>query len=127
MAILGPRDMARMGPLVILVITVVLFLVLRRVSRTILVLAVVLCGTSWAFGLMLAVGVPIYTVSIMIPVMLIAIGVAYGIHLYNQIDYFTRQYPDADRYAAVTNVIDVIYSPVLFCRPDYHGRVLFPF
>ncbi len=114
MAILGPRDMARMGPLVILVITLVLFLVLRRVSRTLLVLAVVLCSTLWAFGLMLAVGVPIYTVSIMIPVMLIAIGVAYGIHLYNQIDYFTRQNPDADRYAAVANVIDVIFSPVLF-------------
>ena len=114
MAILGPRDMARMGPLVILVITLVLFLVLRRLSRTILVLAVVLCSTLWAFGLMLAVGVPIYTVSIMIPVMLIAIGVAYGIHLYNQIDYFTRQNPNADRYSVVTNVIDVIFSPVLF-------------
>jgi len=114
MAILGPRDMARMGPLVILVITLVLFLVLRRLSRTILVLAVVLCSTVWAFGLMLVAGVPVYTVSIMIPVMLIAIGVAYGIHLYNQIDYFTRQHPDADRYSVVSNVIDVIFNPVLF-------------
>jgi hypothetical protein len=50
----------------------------------------------------------------MVPVMLIAIGVAYGIHLYNQIDYYALSHPDADRREVAENVIDTIWSPVLF-------------
>lgn len=114
MAILGPRDMARMGPLVILVIALVLFIVLRSVIRMFIALLVVLMSTLWSFGLMVGLGVPVYTVTIMIPVMLIAIGVAYGIHLYNQIDYYVREHPAAGRSEVVGNVIDVIWSPVLF-------------
>ncbi len=114
MAILGPKDMARTGPLVILVIAVVLFIVLRSVSRTIITLSVVLFSTLWAFALMVGLGVPVYTLSIMIPVMLIAIGVAYGIHLYSQIDYYAGGHPEASRLDTVANVIDVIWSPVLF-------------
>jgi hydrophobe/amphiphile efflux-3 (HAE3) family protein len=114
MAILGPRDMSRMGPLVILVIALVLFIVLKSVSRMLIALSVVLFSTLWSFGLMVGLGVPVYTVTIMIPVMLIAIGVAYGIHLYNQIDFFVKEHPDASRTEVVGNVIDVIWSPVLF-------------
>jgi len=114
MAILGPKDMARMGPLVILVIALVLFIVLKSVIRMIIALSVVLMSTLWSFGLMVGLGVPVYTVTIMIPVMLIAIGVAYGIHLYNQIDFYVREHPDASSAEVVGNVIDVIWSPVLF-------------
>lgn len=114
MAILGPRDMARLGPLVILVIALVLFLVLKSVQRTAIALSVVFFSTLWTFGLMVGLGVPVYTVTIMIPVMLIAIGVAYGIHLYNQIDYYVREHPNAERKEVAGNVIDVIWSPVLF-------------
>ena len=103
-----------MGPLVILVIALVLFIVLKSVIRMIIALSVVLMSTLWSFGLMVGLGVPVYTVTIMIPVMLIAIGVAYGIHLYNQIDFYVREHPSADRGEVVGNVIDVIWSPVLF-------------
>lgn len=114
MAILGPRDMARMGPLVILVIALALIIMLKSPLRAIITLAVVLFSTIWTFALMVGLGVPVYTVTIMIPVMLIAIGVAYGIHLYNQIDFFVREHPDAGRKEVVANVIDVIWNPVLF-------------
>ncbi len=114
MAILGPRDMARMGPLVIVVIAVALIIVLKSPLRAIIALAVVLFSTIWTFALMTGLGVPVYTVTIMIPVMLIAIGVAYGIHLYNQIDYFAGERPDAGRKEIAANVIDVIWNPVLF-------------
>ncbi|GAB1484194.1 hypothetical protein MASR2M78_30110 [Treponema sp.] len=114
MAILGPRDMARMGPLVVLVISIVLLIVLRSFSRTLITLAVVLFSTIWSFALMVGLGYPVYTVTIMIPVMLIAIGVAYGIHLYNHIDYYVGKHPDASRTEVAKNVIDVIWKPVLF-------------
>jgi len=114
LAALGPADMARMGPLVLLVITIVLLLVLRQVRRTIITMSVVVASTIWAFGLMSALGVPMYSVSIMIPVMLIAIGVAYAIHLYNQIDHFVRETPGASRREIAEDAITVISSPALF-------------
>ncbi|OHD21532.1 MAG: hypothetical protein A2Y38_17995 [Spirochaetes bacterium GWB1_59_5] len=114
LAALGPADMARMGPLVLLVITAVLMLVLRQPRRTLITLSVVVFSTIWAFGLMSALGVPMYSVSIMIPVMLIAIGVASAIHLYNQIDHFARETPGAGRREIAENAIMVICSPALF-------------
>jgi predicted RND superfamily exporter protein len=114
MAILGPRDMARMGPLVILVIAAALLVVLRSPLRAIIALAVVLFSTVWTFALMVGLGVPVYTVTIMIPVMLIAIGVAYGIHLYNQIDFYAAEHPEAGREEVAGNVVDVIWNPVLY-------------
>ena len=91
LGVLGPQDMKRTGPLVILVIAAVLILVLKQVRRAIITLVVVLFSTIWTFGLMTAFGIPLYSISIMIPVMLVAIGVAYAIHLYNQIDHYTGE------------------------------------
>lgn len=85
MAVLGPADMKKMVPIVLLVITIVLFIMLRSVKSTILTMMVVFFSTLWAFGLMALLNVPIYAVSTMIPVMLIAIGVADGIHLYSHL------------------------------------------
>ncbi|HKL74878.1 MAG TPA: MMPL family transporter, partial [Halanaerobiales bacterium] len=81
LANLMPQDMKVMIPLVVLIIAIVLIIALRSIKSTLLTLSVVLFSTIWAFGLMSAVGIPIYAVSTMIPVMLIALGVADGIHL----------------------------------------------
>lgn len=114
MALLGPRDMARMGPLVVIVIALVLLLVLRSWVRMLISLGVVLASTLGSFALMTGLGIPFYTVTIMVPVMLIAIGVAYGIHLYNQADYYSRIHPEANNHELAENMIDTILSPVLF-------------
>ncbi|MCD4760383.1 MMPL family transporter, partial [bacterium] len=72
LAYLGPIDMKKMVPIVILVIIVVLMLILRSIKNTIFTLLVVVLSTLWTFGLMAACGIPVYAVSTMIPVMLIA-------------------------------------------------------
>ncbi|NOY76703.1 MAG: MMPL family transporter [Calditrichaeota bacterium] len=113
MAYLGPRDMKRMVPIVILVIILVLYLVLRNVKSTLFTLLVVLFSTIWAFGLMAALNVPIYAVSTMIPVMLIAIGVAYGVHLYSHLYLHLQEHPDATRQEAVQNMIHEMWKPVM--------------
>ncbi len=76
------------GAIVIVVIALVLYAVLRSLRYTFATLAVVLFSTIWVFGLMAVLGISIYAVTIMIPVMLIAIGVADGIHLYNHLQLF---------------------------------------
>ncbi len=112
MALLGPADMKRMVPIVLLVITIVLYFMLRSVRSTLLTMAVVFFSTLWSFGLMAMVNIPIYAVSTMIPVMLIAIGVADGIHLYSHLHLFQRKNPDATKKEAVTDMIKNMWSPV---------------
>jgi len=113
MAYLGPKDMKRMVPIVILVIILVLFLVLRNIKGTFFTLLVVLFSTIWAFGLMAALHIPVYAVSTMIPVMLIAIGVADGIHLYSHLYMFMKQNPKANKKQAVTDMLHEMWRPVM--------------
>ena len=113
MALLGPADMMKMVPIVLLVITLVLFFMLRSVKSTLLTMAVVFFSTVWAFGLMAAVNIPIYAVSTMIPVMLIAIGVADGIHLYSHLQLFLRKNPDATKKEASIDMINNMWKPVV--------------
>ncbi len=113
MALLGPADMKKMVPIVLLVITLVLYLTLRSVPSTILTMLVVFFSTIWAFGLMAVVNIPIYAVSTMIPVMLIAIGVADGIHLYSHLHLYMRKHPDTTKIDAVKDMIKHMWSPVV--------------
>lgn len=113
MAYLGPKDMQRMVPIVIAVIIVVLYLTLRSVKNTFFTLLVVVLSTIWAFGAMAALNIPIYAVSTMIPVMLIAIGVADGIHLYSHLELFMRGHPQATRREAVQDMLHEMWKPVV--------------
>jgi hydrophobe/amphiphile efflux-3 (HAE3) family protein len=113
MALLGPADMKKMVPIVILVIFVVLFITLRSFKGTLITLGVVFFSTIWAFGLMAATGIPVYAVSTMIPVMLIAIGVADGIHLYSHLQVFINHYPKATKKEAVIDMIKHMWKPVV--------------
>ncbi len=113
MALLGPADMKRMVPIVLLVITLVLFIMLRSIKSTILTMLVVFLSVIFAFGLMAAVGIPIYAVSTMIPVMLIAIGVADGIHLYSHLQLFLQKNPTATKIEATKDMISEMWKPVV--------------
>jgi len=113
MAYLGPKDMKRMVPIVLLVIILVLYLVLRNAKSTLFTLLVVLFSTVWAFGLMALLNIPIYAVSTMIPVMLIAIGVADGIHLYSHLYMHLQENPEANRREAVMDMIREMWRPVV--------------
>ena len=113
MALLGPADMQKMVPIVILVIFVVLFIILRSLKGTLITLGVVFLSTIWAFGLMATVNIPIYAVSTMIPVMLIAIGVADGIHLYSHLQVFLNHNPNATKREATLDMIKHMWKPVV--------------
>jgi uncharacterized protein len=113
LAYLSPKDMQRMVPIVVLVIALVLLAVTRSFKSTLLTLLVVFGSTVWTFGLMAAVGIPIYAVATMIPVMLIAIGVADGIHLYNHLHLFLQQRPDTTKKTAVLEMMQQMWKPVV--------------
>lgn len=113
LAYLMPKDMKRMVPVVIFVIITVLLIVLRSFKSTFFTLMVVLISTLWTFGLMAALHIPIYAVTTMIPVMLIAIGVAYGIHLYNHLQLFIKENPETSKREAIQDMLTEMWKPVL--------------
>ncbi|MDA3872260.1 MAG: efflux RND transporter permease subunit [Candidatus Marinimicrobia bacterium] len=113
MAYLGPKDMKKMVPIVLLVILIVLLYIMKSIKNTIFTLLVVLFSVIWAFGLMAAFKIPVYAVSTMIPVMLIAIGVADGIHLYSHLDLFLQKNPNATRKEAVGDMLKGMWKPVV--------------
>ncbi len=113
LALLGPEDMKRMVPIVIVVIMLVLFFMLRSFKSMLITMLVVFISTIWVFGLMAWTGIPIYSVSTMIPVMLIAIGVAYGIHLYSHLHMYLQEHPDADKKNAMEDMIHFMWKPVM--------------
>jgi len=113
MALLGPADMKRMVPVVILAILLVLMGVLKSFKSTLFTFLVVAVSSVWTFGLMALVGIPTYAVSTMIPVMLIAIGVADGIHFYSHLGIYLRKNPGAEKLEAVKDMLNGMWKPVV--------------
>jgi uncharacterized protein len=112
MALLGPADMKKMVPLVLVVIAVVLYLLLRSFRAASATLFSVFISSVWAFGLMSVLNVPIYSVSTMIPVMLIAIGVAYGIYFYNHLNRYYLNNPGTSRHEAIRYTLGILWKPL---------------
>jgi predicted RND superfamily exporter protein len=112
LARLGPADMAKMAPIVLVVMVLLLLLLLRNVRDMLINMVIVVFGTIAAFGLMAILEVPVYAVDTMIPVMLIAIGVAYGIHMHNAIVHRSGQEPDISRTDLARQVLEEMVRPV---------------
>jgi len=112
LAELGPADMVRMFPIVVIVMIIVLLLLLRSIRDTLLNMIIVLLGTVAAFGSMALLNVPVYAVDTMIPVMLIAIGVAYGIHMHNAIHHAVNRNPQIEKRELIDTVLKSMVRPV---------------
>jgi len=74
---------------------------------------VVIFSTIWTFGLMLGVGIPVYAPSSLIPVMLIAIGVADAIHLFSHLQLMIKKQPDWTKEQLIKNMTSEMFIPVL--------------
>lgn len=74
-------DLAILIPIVILVVLITLFFSFKTLDGTILPLITVLMATIQSCGLMSVLGLKFNIVSSVIPVALIAVGSAYGIHV----------------------------------------------
>lgn len=74
-------DLRYLIPLVIAVILLIVYLPLRRLFFVALSLAAVLAATVWTIGAMPLFGVKLSILSTVLPVILIAIGNSYGLHV----------------------------------------------
>ena len=81
-------DLRNLIPLITIVVLFCLFLSFKNIEGTILPLLAVLISTIWTIGTMALIGEPLTIVSSCLPVLLIAVGSAYGIHIINH--YYQR-------------------------------------
>jgi predicted RND superfamily exporter protein len=74
-------DLMLLVPLVILVVLLILFFSFRRFTPVVLPLLTVLIAVIWSVGAMPIFGIKLSVISTVLPVILVAVGSAYGIHV----------------------------------------------
>jgi len=74
-------DLKLLVPLVAVVVLLVLFFSFRRLSRVVLPLLTVVIAVIWSVGAMPLFGFKLSVISTVLPVILVAVGSAYGIHV----------------------------------------------
>ncbi|WP_319416765.1 efflux RND transporter permease subunit [Marispirochaeta aestuarii] len=77
------HDLSILIPVVLAVILVILFLAFKRPRATLLPVITVAIATVWTFGVMALAGIEFTIITTCLPVLLIAVGSAYGIHVLN--------------------------------------------
>lgn len=108
-----PQDMQSMLPLIIIILVVVLFLTFRSLRGIFLPLLVVIISTLWTMSTMAILGIPMYTITTMMPVILVAIGVADGIHILSKYYDEFLENPGEDRKTVVLNTMHEMNAPVI--------------
>ena len=91
------KDNSRFFPLVIVLVVVALLITFRSFSGVVLPMAVVIISVIWTLGIMIAFGIPLNMMTTMLPVFLIAIGVADGVHLISEFRDHYRRHGDRAR------------------------------
>lgn len=107
------EDMKVMIPMLLFVMAVVLFLIFRTGRGVLLPLAVMLGSIIWTMGVMAWLDVPLYTISTMLPVILVAVGIGDAVHLMSS--YYDEVLTDPHREAAgiMLEVLSKLGAPLL--------------
>jgi len=78
------QDLIRLVPLVMLVAMIIFFINFKTIRGVVLPFVTLSMATLWILGLMGHLGFKITTVGISIPILMIAVGSSYAIHILNQ-------------------------------------------
>lgn len=104
------RDLKIFLPIVILVVLTVLYLTFHSLRGVVLPMLAVLMSVVWTLGLLTMLGKELSTVGAAIPVILVAVGSAYGIHVMNE--YQTVVTSEADKGKKFADGLHDITKPV---------------
>jgi len=111
------KDLVVLIPLVVLIIILSLFLSFRKAGGIILPLVTVMISSIWTIGLMALLGVKLTMIATVIPVIMVAVGSAYGIHVishyYDEALTQNRTLSQEDYTQMVLGVLGKIGIPVL--------------
>jgi len=101
-------DLIRLLPIAFLLITLVLYLGFRTVRGVVLPLLTAILSIIWVIGIMSLSGSELSMVTNNIPIVLLAIGTAYAIHVLNRIDQVK-----VDINQAIITALTYVFVPVI--------------
>ena len=111
------EDLKSLIPMVIAVLIFFLFLFFKKAGGVILPLLAVLISTVWTIGVMALLNIPLSIVSTAIPVLMVAVGSAYGIHVvshyYDELRHTGENLDHDVHIGVIHSVIDGVGVPVL--------------
>jgi len=106
-------DMKVMLPIVIVAVLVLLAITLRTLRGVFLPFITVVASVIWALGLMGLTGSPLYSMSTTVPVVLTAVGCAYGIHIISRYHQALENDANRPRREIVMETMMELWAPVL--------------
>jgi len=106
-------DMEKMVPLLIAVMAIVLLIIFRTWRGMLLPILVMSSAIIWTFGLMVVTNVPLYTISTMLPVILVAVGIGDGVHLMSAYYDKVLHNPQEDSYKIVKETTSQLGPPLI--------------
>ena len=106
------RDFVIFGPVTLLFVLITCFLVFRRLSSTVIPLAVVILALIWTFGTMGIFNIKLNAISITMLAIILAVGVANTIHILA--DYYQQLMSGKTPNQAVRSSISNLFIPCLF-------------
>lgn len=103
-------DLIRFMPLSVLIVTLVLAYTFRTLRGVFIPLATVLVGVVWTVGFMVLVGTPINLGTVVLPPLLLAVGVAYAVHIMSR--YYEEVEAERPRRETIVATLAHIRLPV---------------
>ena len=107
------RDLATLVPVALLLILVILFFTFRSWQGVVFPMLVVVMSTVWLFGLIGYLGSPLTIVSPVIPVVIFALGSAYGIHVLNRLTFQFREEGGRSKNENIVLGVRLIFVPLV--------------
>ena len=108
-----PQEMKRMQPMIMALFILLLYLSFRTPRGIFLPLIGVLMAEIWTLGSMAAMGFSIYTVTTMLPILIMAIGIADGIHFLSRERLLAYHERDAHRKERLIEVMHELWKPMV--------------
>lgn len=108
-----PAEMKRMQPIVMVLLLILLFLSFRTPRGVGLPIAVVLMAEIWTLGTMAALGAPIYTVTTMLPILILGIGIADAVHFLSRERLLAHYQEYSHRRERLVEVMHELWKPML--------------
>jgi len=108
-----PAEMKRMQPMIMALLLLLLYLSFRTPRGVLLPIAVVLMAEIWTLGTMAALGAPIYTVTTMLPILILAIGIADAVHFLSRERLLAHQQAYSHRKERLIEVMHELWKPML--------------
>jgi len=107
------KDIQLMIPLLCIVLSLMLFLFYRTWRGVVIPMLVIGCAVVWTMGTMAFLDVPMYTISTMLPVILVAVGIGDSMHVMSRYYDHVLKDPYAQSSDIVSGVMVQLAPPLI--------------